>query len=213
MQVDHFTLILDTDHYAGNFERETTAYATGTVGDCGVGEELAKEFHAMGVDQALLDEIEDKMHYESDEHGCNRPCAIQTTPGWVNDGNGQHYRQDKSVPPSPEQIEKYRDHMRKYKLPHLESARKSTATGYGGWTQEGLDREEKAFQDIDTSMPRWFPAYNSVGIFFSEKPSDEALKLVVTRAKEYLTRKGVALEGVRLITEFTDSSEETLNVL
>ena len=38
----HF-LIVDTENYAGNFERELVAYATGCYGDCGVGDGEAED--------------------------------------------------------------------------------------------------------------------------------------------------------------------------
>lgn len=34
-----YSFIIDTNSYAGNFEREMCAYLTGQVGDCGVGDE------------------------------------------------------------------------------------------------------------------------------------------------------------------------------
>ncbi|KKK83825.1 hypothetical protein LCGC14_2789530, partial [marine sediment metagenome] len=34
---DSWIFIIDTDSYAGNFEREMCAYITGRVGECGVG--------------------------------------------------------------------------------------------------------------------------------------------------------------------------------
>jgi len=39
-----YKFIIDTDQYAGNFEREMCAYLTGTVGECGVGDEFAELF-------------------------------------------------------------------------------------------------------------------------------------------------------------------------
>lgn len=82
----HYTFIIDTDSYAGNFEREMCAYLTGHIGDCEVGEEWAQKF---------MEEYGDDPAYEfknicqqADEHGCYRPCAIQTTPGYINSGYG-----------------------------------------------------------------------------------------------------------------------------
>lgn len=37
-----YIFIIDTDSYAGNFERELTAYITGVVGGCEVGDDFAK---------------------------------------------------------------------------------------------------------------------------------------------------------------------------
>lgn len=163
-QVNKYILCLDTDKYAGNFERQTTAYATGITGGCGVGDTEAELFAELFEDEEdILDEIENKVLQVMADDGCSRPCAIQITPGWVNDRLGNEYRQSKGIPPTVEQIHE------------------------------------------------WFPAYYSVGIFLSEPLSDVALKLVLSRAKEYLTKKGVTLEQVRLITEFSYTKSKILD--
>ena len=41
MKVKH--IIIDTEDYAGSFERPMVAYITGQLGDCGVGEESQLE--------------------------------------------------------------------------------------------------------------------------------------------------------------------------
>jgi hypothetical protein len=212
--IDKYILCFDTDKYAGNFERETTAYATGVLGDCQVGDEQSTQFFAEtdGVADSILDEIENSVLQVPDEHGCYRPCAIQPTPGWVNDGLGTHYRQSSDVPPTEEQIEKYRKNDRDYHLPHLKNAREYTAKGIANWTPEGLEREEERFKEIETKVPSWFPAYNSVGIYLDKPLSDETLKFVVARAKAYLTFKGITLEQVRLVTQFSDEKSEVLEI-
>jgi hypothetical protein len=209
-----YILCLDTDHYAGNFERDVTAYATGVVGECEVGQEEATKFFAEtdGVSDSILDEIDNKVTQTEDEHGCFRPCSIQYTPGWVNNGMGRAYRQSMDVPPTPEQIEEYRQCQRDYQLPHLEKAREYTAKGLYSWTPEGLEREEQKYRDIATNTPSWFGACYSVGIHLSEPFSEETLKFVLTRAKNYLTSRGIALEGVRLLTETTTTEETSLEI-
>lgn len=96
-----FILCLDTDQYAGNFERETTAYATGVIGECGVGEDLVSDFEEE-VDFEVAEGLQNKIAQREDR-GCSRPCAIQPTPGWVNDGLGNCYRQSDEIPPTAEQ--------------------------------------------------------------------------------------------------------------
>lgn len=219
MQVEQYILCLDTDQYAGNFERPTTAYATGKLGDCNVGAKEADLFetetNAMvdegTLDEDVLNEIDDKILQVPDERGCYRPCAIQVTPGWVNDGMGNEYRQSINIPPTEEQIKAYRKSQRDYQLPHLKNSRESTAKKTGNWTPEALEREEEKFRQIENSTPRWFPAYRSVGIFLDEPLSVNALQLVLTRAKKYLTEKGIALEQVRLITQYSDEKSEVLS--
>ena len=65
-----YALVIDTNSYAGNFERELTAHCTGQVGECGVGEEMAEK---------LPIEFDNVLHV-ADEHGCSRPCSIWQRP-------------------------------------------------------------------------------------------------------------------------------------
>ena len=213
MTIDKYILCLDTDKYAGNFERETTAYATGVLGECEVGDKESTLFFAEtdGVDSSILDEIDDKILQVPDEHGCHRPCAIHTTPGWVNDGVGNEYHQSTSTPPTEEQIETYRKSQRDYQLPHLKNARENTAKGIANWTPEALEHEEEKFRQIENSTPRWYPSYHSVGIFLSEPLSLDTLQFVISRAKKYLTEKGVVLEQTRLVTVYSDEKSEVLS--
>ena len=67
-------VLIETDKYAGNFERELCAFLTGTIGECGVGSEL--------VSEDIKDVFKDFIYGVSDEHGCYRPCSI-----WLNKDN------------------------------------------------------------------------------------------------------------------------------
>ncbi|HUW47662.1 hypothetical protein E4H12_12900 [Candidatus Thorarchaeota archaeon] len=74
-----YGVIINTDSYAGNFEREMTAYCTGRYGECGVGENLVYLFNGdFGIDEQDCEEdpFWDSIDYRSDEHGCGRPCSI-----------------------------------------------------------------------------------------------------------------------------------------
>lgn len=81
--------IVDTDEYSGNFERELCAYMTCTIGECGVGSEVAQ-----AAAQSGAKDYSDFMEQVPDENGCHRPVAIWTTPGWINDGAGNHRPED-----------------------------------------------------------------------------------------------------------------------
>jgi hypothetical protein len=48
---ERLLFVVDTDTYAGNFEREMCAYITGQVGECEVGEEIAKAARMMLIEQ------------------------------------------------------------------------------------------------------------------------------------------------------------------
>lgn len=62
-----FAFVIDTDSYAGNFEREMTAHITGVIGECEVGEEFIDEdFPFPGVEN---------VEQVSDDNGCYRPTS------------------------------------------------------------------------------------------------------------------------------------------
>lgn len=63
-----FAFIIDTNEYAGNFEREMTAFITGVVGECEVGDEY--------VDQEITEMFDEEIQHASDDNGCYRPCEV-----------------------------------------------------------------------------------------------------------------------------------------
>jgi hypothetical protein len=62
-----YELIISTNKYAGNFERQLCAHVTGQVGDCEVGEEFVEDDI-----QEMFEDIVEGVYQE----GYSRPCAI-----------------------------------------------------------------------------------------------------------------------------------------
>ena len=75
---EQYVIIIDTTEYAGNFEREMTAYATGIVGECEVGGSLAEDFRTDHPDYELFNDMIDQV---PDDHGCRRPCKAVSHDG------------------------------------------------------------------------------------------------------------------------------------
>lgn len=75
-------VLIHTNKYAGNFERDMCGFVTGMYGECGVGEEEAQMFQEdmsdLGLDPDMFDEI---IAQESDDNGCHRPCSIWNANG------------------------------------------------------------------------------------------------------------------------------------
>lgn len=63
---DCWGIIIDTNLYAGNFEREMTAHITGVVGDCGKGKEY--------VEDCFFEE--NRIKQVADDRGTYRPTTI-----------------------------------------------------------------------------------------------------------------------------------------
>lgn len=75
-----FIFLIDTKQYAGNFERELCAHVTGRVGDCGVGEELSNIFEQEVGATQFVEDLQNKISFEPDDHGCSRPASLWHTP-------------------------------------------------------------------------------------------------------------------------------------
>jgi len=86
---DSYVVIVDTEQYSGNFERAMVAFITGQVGECEVGQEQADVARAE-LSADVLQWFDDNTMQLPDDHGCHRPANLAPTPGWYNDGNGNH---------------------------------------------------------------------------------------------------------------------------
>lgn len=62
-----YQILVKTNSYAGNFEREMCAFMTGAIGECSVGSEF--------VDEEIQERFEDYISQRSDDHGCWRPVT------------------------------------------------------------------------------------------------------------------------------------------
>jgi len=76
-----FLFLVDTNDYAGNFEREMVAFMTGRVGECGAGEKQAEQAEqALELHPDEQDWLETYVTSGPDDHGCSRPASIWASP-------------------------------------------------------------------------------------------------------------------------------------
>lgn len=85
-----YLLIIDTDQYSGNFERELTGFCTGQH-NCTHGEREAEDFDDYIEDNDIENGWEHKVISNTDGEGHSGVCSIWPTPGRLNNGTGQHY--------------------------------------------------------------------------------------------------------------------------
>jgi len=199
-----FMFVIDTDKYAGNFERPMTAYMTGRYGDCGVGDDEAKLFYQEmdlnddwdGVNPRCYEDLGSPFVFVievPDNHGCHRPTTIYPTPGWVNNGSGGHFREGEE-----EEALKARN------------LKISVDLGFGSKWKTGTDEPLKKY-----------PAYQSVAIFMNREPTKEEAAILKERAHKFIDyiknanshiRQELNIEGFRLIKTEIQRTETEMPV-
>jgi len=221
-----YIFVIDTEQYAGNFERDLCAYCTGEIGGCGRGDNYAKIF-AQEVPEdsnpfgcASLDHRPD-----DSDHPCRRPCAIWPTPGWYNDGMGGHFRDDLAndaealahyIEQGVQEQQKQIDQLERNRG-LSESERTST-----GWSHDAIEfhlaerRKGIVALRAKTSITK-HPAYLSVAIFFYEKPNEAQIAMVKSRALKFPEAKkqrgrawdqyDITITGFRIIDVVTTMTE------
>jgi hypothetical protein len=180
-----YAFIIDTNEYAGNFERELTAYCTGIIGECEVG----KEF----VDEEITSIFEENIQQVCDDHGCPRPCEIYPSNSRFNNGMGFNY----SIGQEQQAIEKLIESTENYYQPLIKQREDIKIKILGGeevrgWTIEACDREilgfnnqiKKSKETTKETLGK-YPAYESVAIYFNEKPLNELITLMKVRANQF----------------------------
>lgn len=217
MSHKEWIFVVDTEQYAGNFERQMCAFMTGMIGECGVGEEEARLYYQQtglverdfdwecvdirGSVEDLNNPFANFITNRSDEYECGRPASTWTTPGWFNHGMGGYFRDG-------QEEEALIDHKKLC----LKEAKKQVHPN-------DQERHEDYWKESLQEELRKCPAGLSVAIFFNEKPTDEMCNLMIKRAKAYAEecrpgykyesdRKTVTITRFRLLLEETKQTEE-----
>lgn len=193
MAVDNPTskiVVVDTEIYAGNFERELCAYVTGAIGECGVGGEVAR---AAASEIVHIDWWRRHVRSEADDKGCRRPTSIWATPGWFNNGMGGNYRDvpENYAPARDAAVRSMIEHQRHQEdiiRKRLETGDFEESMGGRGWTEEACRRtlaDNAASVDRIRNSERRYPSYQSVAIFVDEFPEGDVLSEMKSRAETY----------------------------
>lgn len=86
-KANEYVIVIDTNQYSGNFEREMCAYLTGQYGECGVGDDIA-ESERKNIKN--IDWWDKNIIQRNDEYGYSRPVKIYPTPNLTNNGKGKN---------------------------------------------------------------------------------------------------------------------------
>lgn len=227
---NNWVFVIDTEDYAGNFERDMTAYITGHVGDCQVGEDMVP-FYKEETGDTNCEKFTNLLEYRPDEHGCNRPCSIYPTPGWFNHGMGGHFKDGEEAKALNDYVEQCTRVYGKEYMANPLAAKKALDEGkqYANWTYAAVEREIKRLTaEVEKARKlkkvAKYPAYLSVAIFFNEKPSKTLIKLMKERAYTFCKANKVlnarlgfkyhpeklTITGFRLVKECKSTVEETV---
>ncbi|MBS3089663.1 hypothetical protein J4461_02150 [Candidatus Pacearchaeota archaeon] len=205
-QPDYYLFVIDTDKYAGNFEREMCAYITGQIGECEVGKENAKLARQEIPDVvARLDELIDSV---PDENGCHRPVSIFPTPGWFNNGMGGHFRDG--------QEEKALAHYKQETKKYYEKAPESYAENLREKVR--VEGQQKIDEANALTVVQKYPAYMSIAIYFHSIPDRDLIDVIKQRARDIaaqgvglrLFESQVRIDGFRFLEQYTTYKELNL---
>ncbi len=193
VEIKHRAIVIDTDQYAGNFERQMCAYLTGQYGDCGAGREIA----LMVSDEIKhLDWWKRHIVQVANQNGIRRPVAIHPTPGYFNNGMGGHYL---DVPEEYDRAQEERiAALIKNKAPQRKLVQDRLDAGDfeaerpGAWTKEACERhivycETTIQRAINQGLHR-HPAFMSVAIFVDEFPPQDVMDEVRERLNVFVGR-------------------------
>lgn len=204
--VPSFVFIIDTEQYAGNFDRQMCAYLTGIYGECGVGKGLAEEFLAQeGMETLRL--FEEHVDNAPDNHGTLRPTSIWPTPGWFNNGHGGSFKDD------GQHEEEAQAHFNNAVQRHADDLLRT----YSHMPSYAWQERKRYLKENEGKKFKKWPAYQSVAIFFHKRPPDELIAIMKRRVEDFVyymkTRMWptyITVTGFRLIEQKVVQTEEVM---
>ena len=222
-----YKFVIDTDHYAGNFERQMCAYLTGCVSECGVGGEEQAIFEAEVSENPLIVDGEIIVVQEPDKRGRYRPVETWPNPRWFNNGGG-HFRCDEPDVES-KALKEFQQRCVAEMEKRIERAeewrtRDPALRKQYGWTDEGIERtvqyERWSIEKVNKLTECYhYPAYMSVAIHLCCRPTLEQIEFLKDRAHKFVLHypkskfgkylnEQITIEGFRLIEVITTLREE-----
>jgi len=205
------TFVIDTNSYAGNFERQMCGYMTGDGGEYGY-KDVDAVFHAeVGDDHPNVVDLVEYRVNDDDDVPVHAPVRTFPNPRWFNNGTGGYFRLD-----DPEAETKALLAYKKSTIGYAEDQIKRVKASSRG--QESIDRGVSRFEqqikkaNATTKVTR-HPAYTSVGIFLRQRPTAEQIAFLKDRAQRFVEfcrsdheaakwlPNDLQIEGFRLIEE------------
>ena len=192
-------IIVDTNKYSGNFEREMCAFATAQIGECAVGDDEVDENHPYASWW--------ETHIQQVEDGCWRPVAISPTSGFINDGMGGHYKdtpENRNLA-NEEAVRKmidYQSSQRGMIEKRLQEKKFEEDKGGRGWTEEACLRTLKSYDatiERVKSSKAIYPAYQSIEIVVDAPPPGVVMMDFESRIYEFAKLNEIEILGIRIV--------------
>ena len=170
--------VVHTDSYSGNFEREMTAFITGEVGgDAGAGDDEVKLFRSEDFPSETKEWFSNHVFTIHDEHGIT-PVIMMPTPGWFNDGHGNHWPDGAD----PEAVRlKFERSVTDYDMRWINDFRSRGDQK----SKDYADTLQTRHEERIAKGPSKCHAYQSIGIMCSETPPPELVEFMKERAKQF----------------------------
>lgn len=187
------SVIIHTDKYSGNFERELCAYVTGLTNESRVGDEIACETQN---NLQHFDWWDENADFEN-------LVEIWPTPGYINNGMGKHYLDtpENRILAAAEKIvslEKY--HSGKISMLQQKINEKDFDLRY---TEETCSREiQTILGNIESEKinPSFYEAYQSVIIRLINVPPTDVSDEMIKRVKMFCQKNDLTLLGIDIET-------------
>lgn len=180
-------LVIDTNAYSGNFEREMGGYVAGAYDDR---EHGGKEAELFAEEVPCAQDIKRKLRYVKHAEYGDVLVTIRATPGRLNNGAGYNYDEGADARDAKDRAKKA---MAEFEAPTIARCEERLANEDfepdrpGAWTIEACER---TIADALASIEQaggfvGYPAYESLAIFMSEPLTDTELEIVKQRAHKY----------------------------
>lgn len=188
-----FIVVIHTNSYSGNFEREMAGYVAGIWDGETHGGNQARIFddETDGEYQGLTDKA--GMVPRENGHG-GVPVSIWPTPGRLNNGAGFHYNavdgdEDEALRRAVESMKAFQAPSIARAQARLDNEDFEDESKPGAWTKEACERTIRhaleSIKRIESQPLGRYPAYESVAIFFDQEPTPDELDLMWERAKKF----------------------------
>ena len=181
-------LVADTTDNAGNYEREFTAYVTGEVGECGIGDKLAERFAKETRGDRKRPKFDRLMMHLPDDRGCRRPCTIYSTPGWFDNGHGKYFKAGDEAAARKAAIKAETDGIQA-SITRVTGLKDNAHAKSSGWSpgviKSELNRLKRRLETVGRDKNRFLEADLSVALIFKDRPSAEVVAWVKKRAGKF----------------------------